>query len=124
MNDIQVKSIDDIEAYSGPSEIPGIRFRPARAALSVTAWGMNVLDLDPGCTGYPEHDHEKDGQEEVYVIMRGEATLHAGNHTTTVRQGDMIRVGPRVKRKFVTTDQSVRILALGATPGAVFEPKM
>ena len=32
MTDVQVKSIDDIAPYSGANEIPGIRFRPARAA--------------------------------------------------------------------------------------------
>lgn len=124
MNDIQVKSIDSVEPYAGPSEIPGIQFRPVRAALGVTAWGMNVLDLGPDCTGYPEHDHAKDGQEEVYVILQGAATLHADATATAVRAGDMVRVGPKVKRKFVTEKEGVRILALGATPGAVFEPKM
>lgn len=64
--------------YEGPHAIEGIRFRALRGALEVTAWGMNVIDLDAGATGYPEHDHTKDGQEEVYVILSGEVELHAG----------------------------------------------
>jgi hypothetical protein len=74
--DLKVQSIDEIAPYSGPNSIPGMRFRPAARALGVTAWGMNVIEIDAGCEKYPEHDHQKDGQEEVYVVLRGSATLH------------------------------------------------
>jgi hypothetical protein len=57
MSDLTLKRIEEIAAYSGPDAVPGIRFRPAARALGVTAWGMNVLEVDPGCARYPEHDH-------------------------------------------------------------------
>lgn len=124
MDDITVKAIEDIEAYSGDHEIPGIRFRPARKALGVTAWGMNILELDPHCEGYPEHDHAGDGQEEVYVVLRGAATLKVGDQEHRVVAGQLVRVSPSVTRKFVTTDQPVTLLALGGTPGAVYEANL
>lgn len=121
MADITVKHVTDIAAYEGPNTIPGIRFRPARAALGVTAWGMNVIELAPNVSAYPEHDHEGDGQEEVYVVLEGSATLHAGDHTQPVRVGDFVWVPPAVTRKFVTTSEGVRLLAIGATPGKAYE---
>ncbi len=124
MKDIEVKSIDDIAPYSGPNAIAGIRFRPARAALGVTAWGMNVLDLDPGCTGYPEHDHAHDEQEEVYVVLTGEVSLVVGQERTPLRAGDMVRVPATVRRKLVTEGSGARVLAIGATPGAAFKATM
>jgi hypothetical protein len=33
-----------------------------------------------------------------------------------------VRVGPGEKRKLVTSDEGVRILALGGVPGRVYEP--
>ena len=119
-----VKNIEDIEPYRGPHAIEGIRFRAAREALGVSAWGMNVLELDPGCDGYPEHDHEADGQEEVYAVLRGEVILQAAGEERLLKPGDMVRVAPSVRRKLVTRAHGATILALGATPGRAFVPQM
>lgn len=124
MNDITHKNIEDVAAYTGPHEIPGIRFRPAGRALGVTAWGMNVLELAPECEGYPEHDHAKDGQEEVYVVLRGSVVLQAGGEERSLKQGDLVRVPPHVRRKFVTRAEGAALLALGCTPGQPYKPSM
>ena len=124
MNDITVKKIAEIAPYAGTHAIAGIRFRPARHALGVSAWGMNVIELDPHCTGYPEHDHLKDEQEEVYLVLRGSIELRAADRTLTLQEGDFVRVPPEVKRKFVTHESGATLLALGATPGKAFTPSL
>ena len=75
MNDVTVKRIDEIPAYVGPHALPGIEFRFAAKALGVSAWGMNIGEVAPGGTNWPVHDHLADGQEEVYVVLRGSAEL-------------------------------------------------
>lgn len=123
MSDVTLKPIEQIEPYTGPHEIPGIRFRHARKALGVTAWGMNVLEIDPNNGDYPEHDHAGDGQQEVYVVLRGTAVLKiAGREDVTVQAGDLVHVAPACKRKFVTLGEGVTLLAIGATPGEAYEP--
>ncbi len=120
-----IKAISSIEPYQGEHHIPGIRFRAVRQALGVTAWGMNVLELDAGCEAYPEHDHVevmKDGQEEVYLVLEGSAVLIAEGEEHTLRKGDLVRVPPNVRRKFVTRAESVTLLALGGTPGKAYAP--
>jgi quercetin dioxygenase-like cupin family protein len=119
---ITLKTIRDIEAYAGPGAIPGIRFRTARQALGVSAWGMNVLEIDPHCSGYPEHDHVGDGQEEVYVVLSGSIVLQAGGAERTLVQGDLVRVPPTVRRKLVTRAEGATLLALGGTPGKPYPP--
>lgn len=121
---VRILNRREIPAYEGPHAIPGIRFRAARAALEVSAWGMNVLELDPGCTGHPEHDHAADGQEEVYVVLEGTVTLRTPEGDHLLRAGDLCRVGPGVRRQLVTTDAGATILALGGTPGQAFTPTM
>ena len=121
MAEIVVHNAFEIPHYDGPHAIPGIRFRPARSTLGVSAWGMNVLEIDAGCTGYPEHDHAHDDQEEVYVVLRGAAVLHADGASYQVTAGAMVRVPPAVKRTFAT-ESGVVILALGATPGVAYSP--
>jgi uncharacterized cupin superfamily protein len=123
MSDVTVKLVEEIEAYQGPNAIPGIRFRSIGRNLGVTAWGMNVLELDPGCTRYPEHDHVKDGQEEVYVVLHGEATLHADGREWPLATGAFVRVGPGQRRKFLPGPGGVTLLAIGGTPGKAYEPR-
>ncbi len=123
MSDVTVKRVDDIPPYAGPNVIPGIKFRPAARALGITAWGMNVLDLDARCTRYYEHDHLKDGQEEVYTVLRGSATLHVGDETWLLEPGVLVRVGPGTRRKIVTGPEPATVLAIGATPGQAYVPR-
>lgn len=120
MTDVQANRFEDIPYYSGPNAIPGIKFHSAGRDLGVTAWGMNVLEIDAGCTGYPEHDHVTDGQEEVYVVLRGEGTLDAGGEQTTLSAGTLVRVGPLQRRKILPGSQGIVILAIGATPGRAY----
>ena len=119
MSSITVHAATAIPFYEGPHAIPGIRFRHARQALGVSAWGMNLIDLDPGCTGYPEHDHTADGQEEVYLVLRGSGALVIDGTAHALAVGSMVRVPPEVTRTF-TTDEGLVFLALGGTPGAAY----
>jgi len=65
MTDYSVKRIDDMEAAYWGS------FKRVRAELGLSSFGVQVLDLPPGSEAYPEHDHSEDGQEELYVVLRG-----------------------------------------------------
>lgn len=123
MTDVVVKRIEELERYTGPREIPGVGFLLAAKSLGVSAWGMNVLVLAPNATGYPEHEHVSDGQEEVYVLLGGAATMRAGGHEWRMEPGMFFRVGPHEKRKIVTGDSGATVLALGATPGKAYAPR-
>jgi uncharacterized cupin superfamily protein len=114
--DVTVKRIDDLEASMGGG------FKYARRGLGVQSFGLNVLDIPPGYTDYPEHDHSADGQEEVYIPVAGRATIQVGGEEHALEPGMMVRVAPGVRRKIVTTDEQVRVIALGGTPGKAYEP--
>lgn len=124
MSAITVKNIEEIEPYSGKGAIAGIRFRPARQALGVSSWGMSVIELDAGCSGYPEHHHASDGHEEVYVVLEGSLVLQAAGAERKLSAGDLVRVSPETTRKFVTRDEGATLLALGGTPGKPYTPSL
>jgi uncharacterized cupin superfamily protein len=123
MSAVTIKQIEELDYYQGEHAIPGIRFHDAGKQLGVTAWGMNVIELEPGCTAYPEHDHAGDGQEEVYVVLRGQARLRAGDDERIVAAGALVRVEPAQKRAWLTGDEGATLLALGGTPGKAFAPR-
>lgn len=123
MSEVTVKRIEEIEPYAGPHALEGIRFKPAAKALGVTAWGMNVLEIEPGATTYPEHDHTEDGQEEVYLVLEGNGTLHAGDDEFRLERGMLVRVLPDATRGWVPGDGGITLVAIGSTPGKAYEPR-
>ncbi|MBM2823350.1 MAG: cupin protein [Thermoleophilia bacterium] len=112
MTDVTVKHLDELESHGGNG-----RFLFARKGLGVTSFGMNVERFPAGYADYPDHDHSKDGQEEVYFVVDGSATLHAGEEAFELTPGTFARVGPEQKRKLVPGDDGVTLLALGGVPG-------
>ena len=116
MADVTVKRFDELESYQK-------QFLYAGRGLGVTSFGMNVLKLPPSWAGYPDHDHARDGQEEVYVVLEGSARLTAGGESWDLVPGTLVRVGARQKRVIVPGPAAVTILALGGTLGKAYEPK-
>ena len=116
MADVTVKRIDDFESYGG-------RFFYAGKGLGVSSFGINVSRLPGNWADYPDHDHAEEGQEEVYVILEGTATLTADDESWELEPGMLARVGHEQKRKFVPGEWGVTLLSIGAIPGEAFEPK-
>ena len=116
MPDVTVKRVEDFEAIFGGG------FRRARAGLGVSSFGLAVIDLPPNFSHYPEHDQTHDEQEEVYTVLSGRATLHVGGEEHELESGVFARVGAAEKRKLTTGEEPARILAMGATPGKVYDP--
>jgi mannose-6-phosphate isomerase-like protein (cupin superfamily) len=110
-----VKRIDDMEAiYQGA-------FKRARAEMGITSFGMQVMDIPAGADQYPEHDHSEDGQEEVYLALRGSGEIEIEGERFPLDTETMIRVSPGTKRKIWPGDDGVRVLALGGIPEKPYE---
>ena len=117
MADYSLKRIDDMEAAFGGS------FKKARAELGVTSFGMQVLDFPADATGYPEHDHAEEGQEEVFAVLGGSGTMWVGDQEFELTPEVLVRVGPAETRKITSGAEGLRVLAFGGYPGAPFRVK-
>jgi hypothetical protein len=125
MADVTVKRFEEMESALG-----GVFVR-ARAELGVSSFGMQVINLPPNFDEpYAEHAHEgmppemafaNHGQEEVYVPLRGHATLVAGGERWELVPGVAVRVGAAQMRNFVTADEPFQMLALGGVPGRAYD---
>jgi hypothetical protein len=114
MPDVTVAAIDDMEMfYDGLA-------RRARAALGVTAWGMQVMTLPPNGGSYA-HRHDASspeaGQEEVYIPLHGSAELVTDGERFALRPGLMVRVGPDEERRIEAGADGIRFIAIGGVPG-------
>ena len=115
MADYTTKQIDEMEATFGGG------MKKARAELGVASFGMQVIDLPPNYSDYPEHDHASDGQEEVYSAMRGSGEIDVEGQRIPLTPDVLVRVGPETKRKIYAGPEGLRMLALGGTPGSAYE---
>lgn len=109
------KSIDGLESIHGGA------VKLAGAELGVETFGLQVLDFPAGFAHYPAHDHSEDGQEEVYVILRGSADFEIDGERVPAGAGTMLRVGAKGRRTLTPGPDGVRILAIGCAPGGTYE---
>jgi hypothetical protein len=116
MADYTVKRIDEMEgAYGGA-------FKRARAELGVSSFGMAIIDMPPNFEMYPTHDHAGDGQEEVFLALRGSGEIEiARSERVPIDADHVVRVAAGTDRKVLPGADGLRVLVLGAKPGAVYE---
>ena len=115
MADYTAKRIDEMEAGFGGG------FVKARAELGVTAFGMQVIQLPPEYSDYPEHDHVDSGQEEVFLAIGGSGWIEIDGERVDLDGKTFVRVGPEARRKIYAGPEGVRVLAIGGAPGEPYK---
>jgi quercetin dioxygenase-like cupin family protein len=91
---------------------------PVREHFGIRAFGVNAFT--PGENGalVGEHDEAGSGQEELYVVLDGNATFEVDDETIDAPAGTFVFIRPEARRK-ATGDGTV--LVIGATPGEAYE---
>ena len=133
MADVTHKRIEEVDSLSGMLE--GIELRRVASDLGISAFGISIIEMDPGADEAPEHDHSAEGiggemfakrpgqlgQEEVYVALRGSGTVTLDGEEYPLDADHIVRIGPEVVRKVVAGPEGLRLLALGGVPGEAYE---
>jgi len=106
----QVARLDDIDRRG--------RDIPVREHLGMHAFGINAYTPSEDGTLIGEHDESGTGQEELYIVLDGNATFELGGDTVDAPAGTFVFVEPEMRRK-ATGDGTV--LAVGATSGQAYQ---
>lgn len=91
---------------------------PVREHLGIHAFGVNALTPAEDGTLINDHDEAGSGQEELYLVLDGNATFEIDGETIEARPGTLVFVGPESRRK-ATGDGT--ILAVGGTVGEAYQ---
>ena len=94
----------------GDEKAPGMYF--LREELDCENLGLTVIEAEAGWTGM-EHDHADDGQEEVYYLVEGAATMDVDGDEVTLSAGDALRVAGDASRQ-LTADEASTLVVAGA----------
>jgi len=97
-------------------------WRPVRRRFGISAFGSNAYSAEKAGQRVIEEHSERDGHEEMYVVLRGRATFQLGDEEVDAGPGTLVFVRPATRRGAIAAEDDTFILAVGAKPGVVFEP--
>jgi uncharacterized cupin superfamily protein len=105
-----IKNVEEFEELEGSGNAT---WRLARKTLGAESFGFNIVDIAPGGQ-IPEHNHTGDNQEEVFIILDGQATIVADGKEHSAPAGTFCRYAPEVNRTIRNHSESpVRALLIG-----------
>ncbi|MEA2421684.1 MAG: hypothetical protein QOF55_783 [Thermoleophilaceae bacterium] len=94
----------------------------ARRSLGVEAFGINMVDIEPG-ERIPEHDETERDQEEVFVVLSGAAAIVIDGEEHALASGSLARLDPELTRTVVNTgSEPARVLIVSAPRTSGYEP--
>jgi mannose-6-phosphate isomerase-like protein (cupin superfamily) len=124
-----VESVDVVEAFFWDSGEVGVMTHTTvnyeevdavadamhflREPLECERLGLTVAECPPGWDGKP-HDHAGEGEEEVYLLLSGEATITVEGEDVSLSPGDALRVDPGADRQIHNGDAESRFVIAGA----------
>jgi quercetin dioxygenase-like cupin family protein len=100
-------------------ERPFPKWALARKSLGLQSFGMNVVELPPG-ERIPEHDETGSDQEEVFIVLSGDATMVIDGEDHAAPAGTFCRLDPEPRRTVVNksnADATVLIVSAPRTSG-------
>jgi uncharacterized cupin superfamily protein len=105
-------------AFSSLDELgDGPGFRKVRAALGVTAFGINGIVMPPGHEGFL---HWHDTQDELYFVHRGRVEVEVEGETRVLGEGGFFHVESTTPRKVSNPfEEEAVLLAIGGKDGYV-----
>ena len=119
MSEYAVAHLEEIEEISD-GRCPS---RPIRHHFGISSFGVNAwTGRETGDRIINEHD-EADEQEELYLVHEGRARFELDGEQVDAPAGTFVFARAGVKRTAYAEEPGTTILALGGTPGQVYEPQ-
>jgi len=116
----QVLSLDDLERLT--STDGELTLLPLRRTVGFRPFGVNAWLGARAGDHVIERHRERDGDEELYVVVRGRATFTLGEETFDAPEGTLVHATPGTLREAVAADDDTIVLAVGAKPGRPWQP--
>jgi quercetin dioxygenase-like cupin family protein len=101
-----IRHLDDCEKNG--------RWSLVRRGLDVQSFGLNVVEIEQGYS-IPEHNEVERDQEEVFVVLEGDAVMVVEGEERPAPAGTFVRVAPPLMRTVRNdNDTPVKLLIVSA----------
>ena len=107
---VNLREVEDAAKQFGMP--PGLESRFARSALGLQKSGVTLFSMGPDYRIPWGHRHRD--QEEVYLVLRGSATVVFEDERAELGEWDAVRIPPAVARSFEAGPDGAEVLAYGA----------
>ena len=116
MSGYEVASVTGVESIPGPGSL---RWTPLRKHFGITAFGINAYTAtEAGQDVVEEHNEERLGHEEIYIVLTGRATFVLDGEEREVSAGSAVFLrDPTIKRYARAEEPGTTVLAVGGKPG-------
>jgi uncharacterized cupin superfamily protein len=91
------------------------RWRLVRRSLGLKAFGMNLVEIEPG-GGIPAHDEIERDHEEVFVVLEGDAVIIVDGTEHPAPAGTFARLDPRPLRTVVNKGEGPALVLIASAP--------
>ena len=118
----EIAHVDELDAL--PVNGGEFVWRPVRRRFGISAFGTNAYTAEKAGQRVIEEHSERDGHEEMYVVLRGRVTFTLGDDEVDAPAGTLVFARPGTKRGAVAAEDGTAVLAVGAKPGVLFEPSL
>ena len=96
-----------------------------RRRFGISGFGSNAYSAEKAGQRVIEEHSERDGHEEMYVVLRGRRDVHARRRRARRRpRARSSSSRPGTRRGAIAAEDDTFVLAVGAKPGVVFEPSL
>jgi mannose-6-phosphate isomerase-like protein (cupin superfamily) len=113
-----VVALDELGRFPAMTGAPVLM--PLRQQLAVRAFGINCWTAPVGRPAIERHS-EPDGDEEVYIVVRGSVRFAIGEETFEAGPATVVYVPPDTTREAVAVEPDTFVIAIGGKPGKAFE---
>ncbi|HET7122228.1 MAG TPA: cupin domain-containing protein [Solirubrobacterales bacterium] len=114
-----IKHRDEFEAMEGSGDST---WKLARKALGTSAFGFNLVEIEPGGQ-IPEHTEAESGQVELYVILEGDAVLRIEGEDHPAPAGTFASIEPPASRTILNRSEGkVTAMLIGVQPAGGYAP--
>ena len=116
MSGYEVASVIGVESIPGPGSL---RWTPLRKHFGITAFGINAYTAtEAGQDVVEEHNEERLGHEEIYIVLTGRATFVLDGEEREVPAGSAVFLrDPTIRRYARAEEPGTTVLAVGGKPG-------
>jgi tetratricopeptide (TPR) repeat protein len=111
-----IARLDELERHGSWTRI--------RGDFGIEAFGVNAWTASAaGDEVISDHDEERSGHEELYLVLDGHATFTVDGQEVDAPAGTIVFVNePSTQRKANANEAGTTVLAIGAKPGEAYRP--